>query len=124
MKITKEMKQKLAEMIVENIRANFRNKYVTKNLINTIRIYSDSSGNVMIDIPAEIYDIKEWKKNKAVVYSGGGSYANLVNTTGGFSKTHTNYVEKAIDEAISQWLNMIKSTVEQGKNFEWKVTKE
>ena len=98
------MKKRLAELIVERIKANFQNKFISQNLINTISIYETENGWA-VDIPAECYDITEFNKKGVVVYNGKGSYAQAVNKSGGFSKSHKNYVEKAINEAIAIWKN-------------------
>lgn len=98
------MKQRLAELIVEKIRANFQDKFISQNLINTINVYQTDNGWA-IDIPAECYDISLYNKKGVIVKTGKGSYAQSVDKKGGFSGTHKNYVEKAIDEAIDIWKN-------------------
>lgn len=120
--VSPDMKKILAQLIIDNIKENFKVKHITLNLVNTIQIQFNEDGNFIIDIPAEIYDLKLWNEKKAIVYTGTGSYANLVNKKGGFSGTHKNYVETAIDKAISQWLQMMKANIEE--EFYWKVKKE
>ena len=116
------MKNKLADFIVQNIYDNFSIKYISKNLVDTINISYNESGDFVIDIPAKIYDLALWQNKHVIVYTGQGSYANLVNKTGGFSRTHRDYIEIAIDKGISAWLEWFKN--EYGnKNTEWKVTK-
>lgn len=122
MELQKEDKELLAQLIIRNIEANFAVKHISKNLIKTIKVEFKDNGDFFIDIPAQIYDLKLWNEKKAIVYSGKGSYANLVNKTGGFSKTHKNYVEIAIDNAIVQWLPMIKEKYGDN-NTNWKVKK-
>lgn len=122
MEITQNMKTALAVLIIKNIEINFMKKHITKNLVNTIKINQKKNGDLEIDIPAKIYDLSLWNSKKTVVYTGQGSYANLVNTTGGFSRTHKDYIEIAIDKAISEWIQQIKSQ-QSNKNMNWKVTK-
>ncbi|MBR6515947.1 MAG: hypothetical protein IKT40_03735 [Bacilli bacterium] len=101
--IDKESKANLMNYIKENIEKNFSDKYITHNLINTIKIIPTETG-FKLEIPAKMYDFKEWNKNKVIVPYGNGSYAQRVNKTGGFSGEHKNYIEKAINEAIHRWL--------------------
>jgi hypothetical protein len=98
-----KMKYKLMRYIKEGIEESFGDKYITHNLINTITITTTETG-FNLEIPAQMYDFKEWNRNRVVVPYGNGSYAQRVNKTGGFSKTHKNYVEKAINKAIRRWL--------------------
>lgn len=100
----------LAEKIRNKIRLNFEYVYLTQNLINTIEVRRTTFG-YEIDIPAEIYDLEKWFKEKVVVYTGQGSYAQEVDDSGGFSGKHTGYVEKAIKEAISEWISEMKYKV-------------
>lgn len=122
MDLQKEDKELLAQLIISNIEANFAVKHISKNLIKTIKVEFKDNGDFYLDIPAQIYDLKLWNEKKAIVYSGKGSYANLVNKTGGYSRTHKNYVEIAIDNAIAQWLPIIKEKYGD-ENTKWKVTK-
>lgn len=107
MEITAEMKSVFANMIVVKLKKSFDEHHITKNLINTITIDIMASGDVKIKIPAKIYDLKEWNKNKVIIYTGEGSYAEAVNQTGGYSptKSHKNYIDKAIMESVVQWKN-------------------
>lgn len=96
--------QNLANKIVEKIKEDFEVYHISKNLINTIKITQTSRG-IDIDIPAEIYDLQRWYKDRVIVYNGQGSYAQEVDEQGGFSGTHTNYVEDAIKSAIKEWIS-------------------
>lgn len=124
MVITVQMKERLAQLIVAKISENFSQKYITHNLIDNINI-TVRKENVIIEIPAQMYSFAEWNRNRVIVPYGKGSYANLVNKTGGFSGTHKNYVEQAIDDALKIWKNEIKLVAKQNKvkKFKWKVTK-
>lgn len=117
MEITTEMKQRLAELIVDAIKNDFEYVHLSGNLMDTIEVYSDfytytdpktgktiNQEKIYVDIPAPTYDRKLFYKTGAVVYNGKGSYASTVNRTGGFSKKHKDYAERAIQVAISIWL--------------------
>ena len=54
-----------------------------------------------------------FRKEGAIVYTGKGSYAEAVNKKGGFSGSHKNYVERAIELAIFTWMksNGIKGRI-------------
>lgn len=101
---TDERKEKLANLIVKELEKEFENIHLSKNLVNTIKIYKDVDKWV-VEIPAVMYDFKTYfSKGVIVPYNGDNSYAELINQTGGFSKQHKNYVEKCINEAVRQWI--------------------
>ena len=100
----------LAEKIKNKIEANFEYIHLSKNLIDTIEVRKTTFG-YEVDIPAEIYDLKKWYKEGVIVHTGEGSYAQSVNTEGGFSGTHINYVEEAIKDAITEWQTEMKYNV-------------
>ena len=64
---------------------------LSQNLINTINVYQTDNGWA-IDIPAECYDISLYNKKGIIVKTGKGSYAQSVDKSGGFSKTHKNFI--------------------------------
>lgn len=98
----KAMLKLLALKIEEYLIEDFRYKHLSGNLAETINIEEIENG-YRIEIPAEIYDIDKWSKTGVIIYTGQGSYASQVDEFGGFSKTHTNYVERAINKAIQEW---------------------
>jgi hypothetical protein len=114
--ISSKNKRQLMEYIKIKIEKNFQNKYITHNLIDTIIITPTETG-FKLEIPAQMYDFKEWNRHGVIVPYGNGSYAQRVNKKGGFSKTHKNYVEDSIDKAIRQWLK------DSGYKMNGKVTK-
>ena len=93
----------LAELIRKYIEKEFEYIHVTHNLVDTIQLIPSENG-FYIDIPAEMYDLKEWYEKGLIIYTGEGSYAQAVNELGGFSRTHTGYVEYCIKLAISDFL--------------------
>lgn len=101
--LTQDEKRELAEIIVRKIKENFSEKFISGNLRDTIQIHETEKG-IEIEIPAEKYDLKKWNKEKVIVYTGTGSYAQSVDEWGGFSHTHKNYVEVAIHSGIVEFL--------------------
>lgn len=104
--------QLLAERIKKKIREEFAVVHLSQNLIDTIEVRRTTFG-FEIEIPAEIYDIGRWYKDRAIVYTGQGSYAQQVDVEGGFSGTHTDYVEDAIKDAIKEWILELKLNVKK-----------
>lgn len=102
--MTQQDLQRLAEKITEKIKDDFKIAHLSKNLMDTI-IISPTADGFTIEIPAEMYDIGKYYKDRVILYTGQGSYAQEVNVSGGFSKTHIGYVERAINEAIIEWVN-------------------
>ena len=94
----------LALFIMEEIREEFKMKHFSYNLANTIKIYKNDSGYWCVEIPAQMYDFNIYKKSGAIVPWGNGSYASKIDETGGFSKTHKNYVDRCINKGIQKWL--------------------
>ena len=94
-----ELAKTLQECLVEE----FQDKFLSGNLRDTIKLNVMGNDRIEVEIPAELYDLKEWKKSGAIIYTGLGSYAQAVNVYGGFSKTHKFYVERAIEEAVNKW---------------------
>ena len=93
----------LVQLIKEYIEKEFEYIHVTHNLVDTIQITPSENG-FYLDIPAEMYDLREWYEKGLIIYTGEGSYAQAVNELGGFSRTHTGYVEYCIKLAIQEWM--------------------
>lgn len=95
----------LSELVRKYIVKNFEKVHLSGNLMKTIRVeYQDDKFFVVI--PAEIYDVELYLEKKVIKYTGEGSYAQDVNETGGLSGKHINYVDKAIIEAIDEWVKV------------------
>lgn len=110
----------LASCIEAAIKAGFEEKHLTRNLMDTIKVSSTPTG-YEIDIPAEMYDMERWWKEKTVVPTGEGSYAQSLDSEGsrfdlwykrkdgGWGKkemrpgNHRGWVELAILEGIAAW---------------------
>ena len=96
----------LADLIDEGIQADFMQIHLSRNLMETIKIAVTPTGFEVI-IPAEMYDIDKWLKQKVIVYKGTGSYADDVDISGGWSGAHKGYIDNAINSAIYRWLNIL-----------------
>ena len=96
------MRMVLAELIKQNIRKNFEDCFLSGNLADTIEIEFDNQ-NVRVKIPAQTYNIGIFKSKGVIAYDGKGSYAQEVNEYGGFSKKHTNFLMKAVEEALENF---------------------
>lgn len=104
MEITDLMKKQLALFIQEEVKKEFSFLHFSGNLMNTITINKTKNG-WEVDIPAEMFSISDYKKKGVIIkIPGGGSYASLINTTGGFSGKHKGYVEECISKAINKWM--------------------
>lgn len=107
MEISIQQKMRLGILIQEEIMKEFKSVYLSKNLINTIRVYYTGGlwdASVTVEIPAEIYDIHKFLDEGVIVYTGEGSYASQVNIDGGFSGKHKDYINFCISNAVNKWL--------------------
>ena len=100
--------ERLAQLILQEIETEFRFKYFSGNLANTLKIYPGEDGRWFVEVPAEIYDIKRYKKTGTIIYTNQGSYASKVNETGGFSGKHKGYIDYCINTAIQKWMKESK----------------
>lgn len=98
-----ELSLQLAELIKKYIKEDFEDVHLSGNLMDTITVSYDS-GKYYVEVPAKIYDVDLFLRDKVIVYTGEGSYAQDVNETGGLSGKHTNYVDKAIISAVDEWI--------------------
>lgn len=94
----------LADLIAANVRANFEEIHLSGNLMDTIEVGKDF-GYYMVRIPAVRYDLAKYRATHAIVYTPEkGSYADEVDSRGGFSGRHVDYVDLSIKRALYQWL--------------------
>lgn len=103
MEISIQQKVELANLIEQEIKNEFDKIHLSLNLAETIKIKINGS-SVQVEIPAQMYDIKKFRNEGVIVYTGKGSYASSVNNYGGFSRKHKNYVDRCIYIAIEKWL--------------------
>ena len=102
--ISEEAKQELANLIINNLKKDFDFVYLSHNLADTIYLEETENG-LQIHIPAKMYDLGLYEKERVIKCTGRGSYANEVELYGGFSGKHRNYVLRAINDAIRVWAN-------------------
>lgn len=120
--IEKKDLDRLAALIVENIKADFATKRLSGNLVNTIKVYNSEYG-IKIEIPAPVYNMYRFFKDGVVIPSArGGSYASELNDKGSSfmyysesgkrelktPRNHIGYVDRAINNALSTWLEGLK----------------
>lgn len=110
----------LKHYIIEQLKYEFEEIFLSHNLIDTMEVNEITEGYI-IDIPAEVYDIDIYKNKKIIVYTGEGSYADEVDISGGFSGKHKNYVARAITKSMKVWekrLKALKLEVRKYRNAE------
>lgn len=109
--------QLLAYFVKKEIQADFEEKHLSGNLMNTIRVNKTGDG-FEVEIPAEIYNMYKFQRYGVVVYTGEGSYASELDEEGSAfyvykkgggriwiePRNHIGYVEDAIRRAIPQWM--------------------
>lgn len=95
-----EMLEKLCSIIIENLNEEFAIKHLSLNLVKTIKIQR-LNNEIQIHIPAQVYDIWEYKRNKVIKYTGKGSYASSIDKK---SENHKDYINRIIDNSIQEWL--------------------
>lgn len=119
MEITEEALTLLKDLIIQEIKKDFEEKHLSKNLVNTITWEKNEEGFNII-IPAEIYNMYKFFKEGVVISKGIGSYASHLDEVGSefmvypkkgkrFLSTphnHIGYVERAINSALQQWLDL------------------
>lgn len=119
MKISEEDLMLFKDLIIEEIKADFEEKHLSLNLVNTIYWQKTEEGYNIV-IPAEIYNMYKFFKSGVVVPMGKGSYASHLDTIGSefmvypkkgkrFLKTphnHIGYIDRAIQRATETWFQM------------------
>ena len=101
--MAKDLNKDLAYKIAEELQNEFAQVHLTGNLMNTIEVKATENG-ATVEIPAQLYDIDRFLETGEIVHDkGDGSYASQIDTTGGWSGKHTNYVDRCIKRAINRW---------------------
>lgn len=117
MEITLEMKQSLANFIVEGIKKEFQFVHLSKSLINSITI-RQSGGSIIIDVDPKNYYIATYRKKGIIKYTKtglrGDSYASKIDKTGGLSGKHKDYVNRCIEYGIQKWITFYKINAKWG----------
>lgn len=88
----------------DNIYYEYEQKHLSFNLANTMQVINTLGDVAYLYIPAQRYDLKLWNEKKVIQYTNKGSYAMANQLYGGFSRTHKNFVDRAIVSAIEQEL--------------------
>lgn len=92
-----EIADEIASGIVKRVQMDFEAVHLTGNLAATTTASRVSPNEVKVSIPAVRYNLSAFKKLGVIEYQPEkGSYASTVNRTGGYSKTHTNYVTYSV----------------------------
>lgn len=114
--ISDELLYDLKDLIIEEIKNDFKDKHLSKNLVNTISFEKTEEG-LNIKIPAEIYNFYQFFSHGVVISKGIGSYASSLDEIGSefmvypehgprfVAKPHNHigYVERAINNALEKW---------------------
>lgn len=115
--------EKLGNILIKRIQTEFAVKHLSKNLVNTLKIYV-MDGKVEVVIPAQTYNMLKYQKDKVIIHTSHGSYASKLDVTGSEffiypgegrkgswlrkPHNHIGYVDKVIKEAINEWLSNLK----------------
>lgn len=114
MKITKKMKKKLANFIVEEVKKEFAFIHLSKNLLNSIEII-ETKESVIINIDPKRYYMATFRKTGKLKFTPSGkSYASEVDKRGGLSGKHKGYVSNCINKGIQKWLSFYKINARLG----------
>ena len=98
-----DRKQRLAELICDEIKKEFGTVHYSGNLAATLRIEKTDKG-WSVEIPARVYDMLKFEEFGEISYVGTESYASEIDKTGGFSGKHKGYIERCVKRAIYRWM--------------------
>ena len=88
-----------AKLLYGNVRHKNYNPHVSGNAFNTTKLeYSDNIASVNVHAP--IYDKDIWEKDKVIVHTGQGSYAEALDIEGGYSGDHKGYILDCVNLAM------------------------
>lgn len=94
----------LALMVQKAAEADFERIFLSGNLRDTMSVRAAGDGAYELEIPAESYDVGEFRRTGVIVpLNDGTSYASAVDRSGGFSKTHRGYAERSVVDGIQEW---------------------
>lgn len=113
---------KLAELIIQKLNEEFAIKHLSKNLINTVSVVNEGD-KIIINIPAQTYNMLEYFRHKVVIHTSNGSYASRLDEEGSSffvypgdtrkgsfrvnPRNHIGYINRVIDQAIAEWSAML-----------------
>lgn len=99
----------LALMVQSAAEKDFERIFLSGNLRDTMSVRSAGDGAYELEIPAESYDVGEFRRTGVIVpLNDGTSYASVVDRSGGFSKTHRGYAERSVVEGVLEWASKNK----------------
>ena len=98
----------LTDLIFQNIKSDFNNKFLTGQLRDNIRVSKIDDG-FRITIDPKIYNLPKYLETKVIEYkSGGGSYASHIDNYGSFRNNHYDYVGRSIKSAVRTWKEQMR----------------
>lgn len=108
--VTERSLETLSVYIAEELQRGFRDVFLSGNLRDTIWV-EQVGETFQVHVPAVCYNIPIFLKTGVVIYDQGDkSYAKQVDITGGWSGKHKNYVENAIQNALTRWMAEMEMT--------------
>ena len=112
----------LSEIIVKNLLAEFEEKHLSGNLMESIRVES-LEDEIKIYIPAETYNMLEYFRTGAVVKTYRGSYASKLDEEGSSFRiypggktsnsfkanygNHKGYIDRVINQSLREWSGLL-----------------
>ena len=126
----KQDKQRLANIIISELKDEFSFKHLSKNLINTIKVIEDLDG-IKIEIPAPIYDTIKYQEEGIIQYKNfSGSYASELDKYGShfriktdkdgkeekreiFPGNHKGYIDKILNKALLRYAAETNQKIEK-----------
>jgi len=116
--------QKLAEIIIKNLKEEFSVKHLSKNLVNTITVEM-ASDEIKIHIPAQTYNMLLYQSKGVVVHTSHGSYASKLDEEGSSfmdypngerkgsrrisPRNHKGYIDIVINRSIHEWQSLLQN---------------
>jgi len=121
--INKDLSKLFAELLVKNIKDEFKLKHVSMQLADTIVVYETDKG-YNVEIPADKYDIWKFLYEGVVIPTNNGSYANTVDIYKNLkvpqphTNTHKNYVSRCIEKTLKEFPDVVKNNYRGQTNLE------
>ena len=126
MAITRRELEMLSFIILRKLQEEFEIKHLSKNLINTVRIEM-LEDEIKVNIPAQTYNMLEFKRSGVIVHTSHGSYASKIDEEGSsfmiypndtkagsfrtYPRNHKGYVNRIINSAIKEWKEFLNGKV-------------
>lgn len=113
--INKDLSKLFAELLVKNIKDEFKLQHVSMQLADTIVVYETDKG-YNVEIPADKYDIWKFLYEGVIVPTNKGSYANTVDIYNNLKvprphqNSHKNYVSRCIEKTLKEFPTAVKNS--------------